>query len=340
MKPNLYHSHNNPVRRCDLRALISGFFCVLILIGPALIQAAEIVDRVVAVVNDEIISLYELNQAVEPYIQKVKSSQYPPDVEREILFEVRNQVLNELISQKLADQELKKQDISVSEKEVDNTIERLKESRRITDEELRRALADEGISYQDYRSQTKQQLLRARLVNREVRSKIVITEKDVRDYYDKNISEYAGEKKYHLRNMFIRISSLASDTEKLSVRRSMEAILTELKAGKSFSEAEVDVTGSGHRVEGGDLGEFKLEDLSPHLRDAVKNLAAGEFTPVLEETFGYQIVYVETVVESANKSMAEVYSEIEDKLFNQIIDEKYQAWLQSLRDRSHIKIIN
>jgi peptidyl-prolyl cis-trans isomerase SurA len=340
MNPIVLHSHRNPVWRYGLRALAAGFFYTLILIEPTCGQASEIVDRIVAIVNDEVISLYELNQAVIPYAQKVKSSQYPPDVEREILFEVRNQVLNELISQKLADQELKKQDISVSAKEVDGTIERLKESRRITDEELRKALADEGISYEEYRDQTKQQLLRARLVNREVRSKIVITEQDIRDYYDKNISEYTGEKKYHLRNMFIRISSLASDAERQSARRSMETILDELKAGKPFREAEESATGSSHRVEGGDLGEFSLEDLSPQLRDAVKNLADGEFTPVIEETFGYQIVYVEKVVESKNKSMAEVYSEIEDKLFNQIIDERYQTWLQGLRDRSHIKIIN
>jgi peptidyl-prolyl cis-trans isomerase SurA len=332
--------HKYLSRLLGLLILMPGLFYASIPVIPTVALAAEIVDRIVAIVNDEVISLYELNQTVVPYIQKVKASQYPPDVERQVLFEVRNQVLNELINQKLTDQELKQQNISVSEKEVDSTIERLKESRRLTDEELRKALADEGISYEEYRKQTKQQLSRARLVNREVRSKIVITEQDIKDYYDQHIVEYAGKKRYHLRNLYSRVSTMATDAERHNARNAMEAILAELKAGKPFSTLRDTETASGQRLEGGDLGEFKLEDLSPHLREAVETMTTGEFTPVIEEPFGYQIVYVENVTESAGKSLAEASSEIEDKLFNEIIDQKYQTWLQTLKDRSHIKIIN
>jgi len=307
---------------------------------PVATTAAEIVDRIVAVVNNEVISLYELNQTMTPYMQKIKASHYPVDAERQVLFEVRAQVLSELINQKLADQELKQQNISVSEKEVDSTIERLKESRQITDEELRKALSSEGISYEEYRKQTKQQLLRARLVNREVRSKIVITDQDIKEYYDQHIAEYAGEKKYHLSNIFIRISPMATDADRRSARNAMETILGELKAGEPFNTVGKNETEWGQNIDGGDLGVFKQEDLSPSLRTAVQKMNAGEYTPVLEETFGYQIVFVKEVSETAGKSLAEASSEIEDKLFNQIIDQKYQSWLQTLRDRSHIKIIN
>ena len=120
----------------------------------------------------------------------------------------------------------------------------------------------------------------------------------------------------------------------------MEKILSELKAGTPFDTLGDIETEASQRFEGGDLGEFKLEDLSPHLREFVEKMNTGEFTPVIEEPFGYQIVYVENVIESDGKSLAEASSEIEDKLFNQIIDQKYQAWLQTLKDRSHIKIIN
>jgi peptidyl-prolyl cis-trans isomerase SurA len=168
----------------------------------------------------------------------------------------------------------------------------------------------------------------------------VITDQDVKEYYEQNLTEYAGEKKYHLRNIFIRISPMATDADRRSARNVMEAILSELKAGKSFDALDKNETELGQQLDGGDLGDFKQEDLSPSLRVAVENMNAGEFTPVLEEPFGYQIVYVEDVSETAGKSLAEAYSEIEDKLFNQIIDQKYQSWLQTLRDRSHVKIIN
>ena len=122
-------------RRWTTRIVLVG---ILVSLGAA--GFAEVVDRIVAIVNDEVISLYELNKATQPYIEQVRNSQYPEDVERQLTFEVRSKILNELINEKLADQELKRQNISVSEKEVDSAIERIKESRAISDEELRKAL--------------------------------------------------------------------------------------------------------------------------------------------------------------------------------------------------------
>ena len=323
-----------------LAALVIGFAQINLLLLPTAVGFAEVVDRIVAIVNDEVISLYELNKATQPYIEQVRNSQYPQDVERQLTFEVRSKILNELINEKLADQELKRQKISVSEKEVDSAIERIKESRAISDEELRKALAAQGMTYEEYRQQTKQQILRARLVNREVRSKIVITEQDIKAYYDQHAEEYAYEKKYHLRNFYIRLSSFATDADRQEAMRKMETVQAELKAGKPIDEVVKSPLHPDALAESDDLGLFKLEDLSPQLRDTIRDMKPGDFTPVIEAPFGYQILLVEEVVDTAGKTQAQAAAEIEDKLFNQIVDEKYQSWLQDLRDRAHIKIIN
>jgi len=323
-----------------LAALVIGFAQINLLLLPTAVGFAEVVDRIVAIVNDEVISLYELNKATQPYIEQVRNSQYPQDVERQLTFEVRSKILNELINEKLADQELKRQKISVNEKEVDSAIERIKESRAISDEELRKALAAQGMTYEEYRQQTKQQILRARLVNREVRSKIVITEQDIKAYYDQHAEEYAYEKKYHLRNFYIRLSSFATDADRQEAMRKMETVQAELKAGKPIDEVVKSPLYPDALAESDDLGLFKLEDLSPQLRDTIRDMKPGDFTPVIEAPFGYQILLVEEVVDTAGKTQAQAAAEIEDKLFNQIVDEKYQSWLQDLRDRAHIKIIN
>ena len=95
--------------------LVIGLAQVALLLLPTAAGFAEVVDRIVAIVNDEVISLYELNQATQPYIEQVRNSQYPEDVERQLMFEVRGKILNEMINEKLADQELKRQNISVSD---------------------------------------------------------------------------------------------------------------------------------------------------------------------------------------------------------------------------------
>lgn len=307
---------------------------------PVLSFAAEVVDRIVAVVNNEVISLYELNQAAQPLFEQVKSSQYPEETERQLLYDLRSKVLNELINQKLADQELKRQNISVSDKEVDNAIERLKESRFLTDEDLRSALSAQGLTLEEYREETKKQILRAKLVNREVRSKIVITEADIEDYYAQHKEEFAGEKKYHLRNIYVRLDALHTDADRQRAKAIMENIKKDLEAGKTFDAVLEEHSGATAPVEGGDLGSFKLDDLSSQLKDTIGAMQPGEFTPIIEMPLGYQIVYVTKITNTIGKDVAAASAEIQQKLYNQIVDQKYQSWLQALRERSHIKIIN
>ena len=315
-------------------------FLLLGLLSAVPAAGAELVDRIVAVVNDEVISLYELDQVAGPYIEQVQNSQYPSDVERRLVFEVRQKVLNQLIDQALTDQELERQGIDVGEPEIDAAIERVKESRYLTDEQLRRSLEEQGITYEAYREQVKKQILRARLVNREIKSKIVITDEDVRRYYEENKEYYAGQTEYHLRNLYVRLPSFVTDSDRRRTRETLETIRQELAGGAAFESVVNRYAAGDGGIESSDLGYFNLEDLSRELRELLGEMRTGESTPVLETDFGYQIVYVQEIANSEGKALEEASAEIENKLYNEVVDEKYQSWLQSLRERSYIRIIN
>ncbi|MBW2443445.1 MAG: SurA N-terminal domain-containing protein, partial [Deltaproteobacteria bacterium] len=164
-------------------ALLLGLLMATLVIGvprsaDLLAQEPELVDRIVAVVNNDIITLYDLNRAFAPYVKNIKALQYPPEKERQTLFKVRQDILNQLIDRILANQQIKRGQITVSQNEIDNTIERFKESRQLTDEQLRLGLESQGMSMEDYRKEIEEQILRAKLVNREVKAKIVITKED------------------------------------------------------------------------------------------------------------------------------------------------------------------
>ena len=173
-----------------------------------------------------------------------------------------------------------------------------------------------------------------------MRSKIVITDQDIKEYYDQHAEEYAYEKKYHLRNFYIRLSSFATDADRQEALRQMETVRAELKAGKPIDELAKSALQPNALVESDDMGLFKIEDLSTQLRETIRDMKPGDITPVIEAPFGYQVLMLEEVVDTAGKTQAEAAAEIEDKLFNQIVDQKYQSWLQDLKDRAHIKIIN
>ncbi len=307
--------------------------------GPAAMasaQDAEVVDRVAAVVNNDIILLSELEEKLAPYAEKIRQSGYSPEKEREMLYKVRTDVLDGLIDQKLTDQEVKKYGISISDQQIDMTLERVKESNFYTDEELREALKLQGLTLEAYRNRIREQLLRTELVNREVKSKIVITEEDIREYYEAHAEEYGEEEKYHLRNIIMRVPEYAAPEEIAAVEGKMASILAELKAGKPFAEAARQYS-EALAAEGGDIGNFSLDALTPEIREPIRNLAPGEFTEVLETDLGFQIFYLEEILETGGRSLEDVKEEIQEALYQEAVNETFQTWLDRLRDRSHIK---
>ena len=303
-------------------------------------QEAELVDRIVAVVNNDIITLYELNRAFKPYEENIKALKYDAEKERQTLFRVRRDLLDQLINSQLADQEAKRDQISVDEKEIDTTIERLKERRNMTDEQLREGLAVQGLTMEEYRKEVKEQILRTKLVNRKVKSRVVITTEDIKDYYDRHKDKYAGEKKYYLWNIFARLSSMTDTYEKESALRQMEDIAAELKQGRPFEALVDELDDSSSVVRGTDLGLYRLEELSEQLRKVVEKMKAGEFTEVLDTDFGYQILYVQKIEVTESKALETVESEIQQTLYDEYVDSEYRDWLEELRKRSHIRIIN
>jgi peptidyl-prolyl cis-trans isomerase SurA len=303
-------------------------------------QESEVVDRIVAVVNNKIITLYDLNRAFAPYVNNIKALKYPPAKERQALFQVRQDILNQLIDSMLADQLAQRDKITVSQKEINNTIERIKESRQLTEEQLRQGLTSQGMTMEEYRNEIREQILRNKLVNREIKSKIVITKEDIKEYYDGHQEKYASEKKYHLWNMSIKVSSGSGGFAKNNARNQMEAVLAKLKQGRSFESLINELKNSSSAVQGTDLGLYRLEEVSEQLRQVVENTGAGQFSGVLDTNFGYQILYVQKIENSQSKPLEAVESEIEELLFNELVDNKYQEWLEQLRARSHIRIIN
>ena len=315
-------------------------FTTVALSGKVNAQEPEIIDRIVAVVNSDIITLYDLNRALKPYEENINALGYETEKERETLFQVRKDLLDQLIDSKLADQEIERAQITVSESDIDEAIERMKEARSITDEQLREGLARQGMTMAEYRKEMREQILRAKLVNREVKSKIVVTKEDIKAYYASHQDEYAGEKKYYLYNIFVRLSPDVNTSEREDALRQMENARARLDQGLSFEDLVNQLKDSSSRVQGTDLGLYRPEELSEQLQGAVEKLSAGEYTEMLDTEFGPQIIYVKEIQETPAKSVDEVESEISEILYNELVDNKYQDWLNELRSRSLIKIIS
>jgi peptidyl-prolyl cis-trans isomerase SurA len=315
---------------------LAGICLALMILVPNL-HGEVLIDRIVAQVNDDIISLYDLNQAIKPYVEKVKTMGYPPDQERDMLYKVRTEALDDLIANKLTDQVAKEKGLNVSEKEINNAMERVKKTNQLTEEQFVQALAQDGITLEEFRKNAKEQILRSKLVNQEIQSKIVVTQEDVTAYYKKNLGKYGGEKKYHLRTIVKRIQP-EMEEEARAARDLMENIVKKLDQGESFADlakAHSDLMAE----EGGDIGSFGMDSLSEEIKAAVGNLKAGEHTPVLTTPQGLQIFQLAEIIDTAEKPVEAVSQEIEDILYKEVVDRKFKEWIENLKKQAHIKII-
>lgn len=153
----------------------------------------EIVDRIVAIVNDELITYSQLTEAFKPFEKKIRERNYSLEQEMEIRFRIRSNLIQQMIDQKLTDQEMTKAKITVSEAEVSGYIERIKQVNSFTDEDLRQQLGKEGVSFEQYTKEIRNLLLRNKLIQYQIKSRIVITPEEIEAYYDDHKDEF-GEK--------------------------------------------------------------------------------------------------------------------------------------------------
>lgn len=288
---------------------------------------AELVDRIVAVVNDDIILMSELKQAA-------LSSNSPF-----LSLEEQKTLLDELIDQKLTMQQVDSLGIAVSEEEINATIERIKQVNALSDDAFVRTLELSGKTYEAFKKEIQNQLLQSRLVNREVKSKIVITDQDVKEYYDAHNDLYAGKVKYHLRQILLKVDSNMPDSERKEKYQQITDIYNRLRKGENFADLARKYSQASTAVQGGDLGFFELRLLTPQIRSALKGLEAGQFSGIVEADQGYQLFFIDEIQSAGGQSLDEAAAAIEEKLYSQLMDEKFKSWLADLRSKAHIRII-
>jgi len=296
---------------------------ILLFIQPAF---GKLLDRVVAIVNEDVITLSELKDAIK---QLTPFTDPSPEIER--------QVLEELINTHLAVQEAKKRGIEIKEKEVENTIKELILQKGITLTAFKEELLKNGISYEDYKNWLKYQLIKRRLIGLEVQGKVTVTEEEIKNYYETYRKKYKGYTLFKLRHILLPFPQTL--TQEKEIKKIQEKILRKLKMGVSFSELAKLYSKAPTASDGGDLGWFKEEELAPVIKETVKTLKVGEYSSWIKTDVGYQLIQLIEKKKVPEKTLSEVREEIYKILYQKKLEERYQRWLKELREKAYIKIL-
>ena len=325
------------------RLAIIFFSFLLFFLCAALSYGGDYVDRVVAVVNDDVILQTELEKAGGEYFERIRMKAPAGEVESAIE-KARGEVLSSLIDNMIVKQKAAELGITVEEAEIDNAIAQILSDNNATLEEFRKELDKVNVSMQDYRDNLRNQILQSRVVGQQVRSRIVIVEEDIREYYEKEYTQEKGESGYYILQIGFNWKNLVTldGVSQEEAREKAEAIRARVLAGESFGELARSYSDFPSATDGGNLGLIKKDEMAAYMRDAILSMHPGDISPIIETGSTFQFFKLlssregDLVVKAPYES---VKDEIREILYRQEMEKDYKAWVENLREQAYIKIL-
>jgi peptidyl-prolyl cis-trans isomerase SurA len=305
--------------------------------AEAPVARGSLINAVAAVVNDDIVTLYEVNREAQPLIREAEQKSRPDSA---TLSRLRHLALDRLIERKLVDQKIRELNIKVGEDEIRQAIEDVKRQSRIPSQDaLVAALANEGVSFDQYRTQLQEQLERLKLISYEVKSKIQVSESEIREQYNANPDQYSEEERFRARHILIRLNDKASAED---IKRAMStalSVLADARSGKDFiALVKAYSEDPAGRENGGDLGVFKKGDMLPELEQAILPMKPGEISELVFSPSGFHIIKLEERIKGKVKPFESVRAEIEDALYRKKSEERFSQWAKELRSKASVEI--
>lgn len=289
--------------------------------GP--VDAAKLEDRIVAVVNTDLIMLSELKRDLLPDQERLRKLYSGEDLERR-LKTAEAMAVTKMIERKLQLQAAKNKGVEVSDQEVTQAVQEMKkqgETLNTADPNTTRSI--------------REQLTLMRVVDREVRGLIMVAESEMKRYYEEHRDRFAYPEEYQLSQILIKPRT----PDGLSVAQGRaEALLATLKQGESFEDLALRFSDGADASRGGRLGLVRQGELIPALEQALASVPVGQITGIVETPEGLHIVRVDDRKPRQFRPFEQVKAEIQSLVFQQKTEDQYQTWMADLKNKAYIDI--
>lgn len=312
--------------------LLIIFFAAGAFVMTAPVRAAEIIERILAVVNDEIITEQDLNFAMAPVIAQYRTT-YTGDELEEKLKTARREFLSKLIDDRLILSEAKRKQVIVKDNEVDDMMTEVR-NKFPSREVFLHAIEEQGLTEKKLWNRFKDQLMTQKLVAYEVRSKVAVSPGEVSDYYKAHADEFKQGDRVKLQHILIRTAS-RSDEDAKAVADSVEQ---QLKEGKPFEDLAKTYSEGAEAKDGGDMGWMERGQLLGDIDEKVFALEKGGVTAPIKSSLGYHIFKVVDRETSSVRPLSEVRDQIQEMLSRQKFETRMNAWLKDLKKNAYISI--
>jgi len=290
------------------------------------------IDRVAARIENEIILLSDLTQKVELLTgNRVEYNDKDPKIAK-----FYQNVLNDLIEDRLIMLELRKSGQDVTESEVKATIDDIMKQRGFTQSEFEKLLSKEGLTFEKYREEMKRQVRKNKFMAIKVRQRVRVTDEDAKLYYQQEFSSQKGMKNYDISMIFV--SSIESDKKDTPPKERVETIRRLLSEGKDFAELARTYSDDPSRNSGGHLGNISKGDMREDFEKVIFGLKENQVSEPIKSAEGYYIFKLNKISESEIKGFDEAKEDIKRMLFEKEMIKQYSYIIDSLKKRYTIYI--
>jgi len=254
------------------------------------------------------------------------------------MVEQKNTILTRLINNKLIEQQAKKQGIVVRDDEITNFISRVLASKKMELTEFVASLERAGLTLEKYKEEVRNDMLRNRLIRREVQSKIVITEDEVGEYYRQHREDYEGKEAVRLKQILIAVPHEAPPEQVEEAKKRADMVRERILKGEPFDTLAEQFSQGPAAQLGGDLGFIERGNMLPEVEEVAFKLPLGEVSGVVRSPIGFHILMVVDKKGGGLKPIGEVRQEIQAKLEEQKMAERFDHWIEEYRKMSLIDI--
>lgn len=298
---------------------------------------AVTIDGIAAVVNGEVITLLELERAGRVALEERLRAATPADQER-VRRDVLAVVLNQLVLTRVQAQLARKLGIHVSPLEIDSAIATIREENRMTEEMLARLLQERRITLAEYRRDIEDQIRLSKLVQREIRSKITVTDEEAAAWFREHRRDWYRPEKIRIRHLLVPLPAGASTDEVEAARAKANALLGQARGGAEFAALVRAETPGAAAAADPVSGEIARGELFPDLEKVAFDLPPGEVGEPVRSPAGFHLVQLVEKMPAFEPKLEEVRLSIEQKIAERKTRERYDAWIKQLRSEAIVEI--
>lgn len=324
---------SRPLRKAAAAAL-AAFVAFAAPAVPAA-HAADTVDRILVVVNDEIITESDLTQALYPLVTRLRATASGPDLELK-LQEVHQNVLRDMVSDRLIISAARALDprfkIAAEPAEIDEMVDQMRE-KFPSEEVFEKVMREQGLSHKKLRDRFRDDIMKRKMVDFKVKSRVSLSPGEIKAFYDSHSEDFKGIPEIRARQILIRAGTTRS--EELA-QSTMASVVEQLAKGAEFADLAREYSEGSEAAEGGDMGWVRQGRFMDRIDNALFKLDAGQTSEPVKTQLGLHLFRVEEKRLAPGQTFQEAIPRIENYLYKKKVADELKAWIKELKETAFI----